>query len=224
MIGDGPLTDTGLEDGVQALAELLQAAAYGRFPPPDGTLAVTSAPSPYRAAVIAFTAHTIVAADLPSDEIRACLPAGDLGAPMRPPFLTWLGQRLGVHPGMVDVTLAHVGGIAGGAPLVRHTGLASHPRVARAHRRRQHVVVYTDRQEHGLVTLGRGLVGRLELSLELVPTARGAGLGRAMIAAARALMPADEPVFAQVAPGNAQSLRAFLAAGFRPIGAEVLFP
>jgi RimJ/RimL family protein N-acetyltransferase len=30
-------------------------------------------------------------------------------------------------------------------------------------------------------------------------------------------------VFAQVAPGNAASLRAFLAAGFRPIGSEVLF-
>jgi len=33
-----------------------------------------------------------------------------------------------------------------------------------------------------------------------------------------------EPLFAQVAPGNAASLRAFLAAGFVPIGAEVLFP
>ena len=30
-------------------------------------------------------------------------------------------------------------------------------------------------------------------------------------------------VFAQVAPGNAASLRAFLAAGFSPIGSEVLF-
>jgi len=30
-------------------------------------------------------------------------------------------------------------------------------------------------------------------------------------------------VFAQVAPGNAASIRCFLSAGYRPIGAEVLF-
>jgi len=48
------------------------------------------------------------------------------------PFLTWLGQRLGTQPGMVDVVLAHVGDIAGGAPLVRRTDPVNHPRVARA--------------------------------------------------------------------------------------------
>jgi hypothetical protein len=37
------------------------------------------------------------------------------------------------------------------------------------------------------------------------------------------LAPRGEPLFAQVAPGNAASLRAFLAAGYRPVGAEVLF-
>jgi RimJ/RimL family protein N-acetyltransferase len=37
------------------------------------------------------------------------------------------------------------------------------------------------------------------------------------------LIPKGDVVFAQVAPGNAASLRAFLAAGFRPIGSEVLF-
>jgi RimJ/RimL family protein N-acetyltransferase len=36
-------------------------------------------------------------------------------------------------------------------------------------------------------------------------------------------MPADELVFAQVAPGNAASVRTFLACGFVPIGSEVLF-
>jgi hypothetical protein len=44
-----------------------------------------------------------------------------------------------------------------------------------------------------------------------------------MLAAARALIPPGEPVFGQVAPGNARSLRAVLAAGFKPIGSEVLF-
>jgi len=39
----------------------------------------------------------------------------------------------------------------------------------------------------------------------------------------QASIPEGDVVFAQVAPGNAASLRAFLAAGFRPIGSEVLF-
>lgn len=33
---------------------------------------------------------------------------------------------------------------------------------------------------------------------------------------------ADEPVWAQVPPGNARGVRAFLAAGYRPVGAEAL--
>jgi GNAT superfamily N-acetyltransferase len=206
------------------LAELLAAAARGSFPSADGTLAVVPPPIPYRAAVVAFTAHSIVAVDLVADEVRAQLPDGDFGAPMSAPFLTWLGQRLGATPGMLDVVLAHVGATVAGAQLIPYAHGHDHPRVARAHRQRQAVQVFTDPKGLGVVTLGRGMVGRWEISLELVPDARGHGLGRAMITAARALVAADEPVFAQVSPGNAQSLRAFLAAGFRPIGSEVLFP
>jgi RimJ/RimL family protein N-acetyltransferase len=36
------------------------------------------------------------------------------------------------------------------------------------------------------------------------------------------MVPAGELIWAQVAPGNAASLRAFLAAGFTAIGAETL--
>ena len=77
--------------------------------------------------------------------------------------------------------------------------------------------------ERGLVTLGRGLVGRLEISVELLtagPAVRGAG--RELIAAGLGQVPADAFVWAQVAAGNAASLRAFLAAGFVPIAAEVV--
>jgi RimJ/RimL family protein N-acetyltransferase len=74
-----------------------------------------------------------------------------------------------------------------------------------------------------VVTLGRGLAGRWELSIEIDPAHRGRGLGRTMAAAATRLIPPGEPLFAQVSPGNVSSLRAFLAAGYRPIGAEVLF-
>ena len=77
--------------------------------------------------------------------------------------------------------------------------------------------------EQGLVTLGTGLVGRLELSVELLAAATpGTGAGRRLIEAGLAWVPAGAPVWAQVAPGNAASMRAFLHAGFVPIGAEVL--
>lgn len=57
-----------------------------------------------------------------------------------------------------------------------------------------------------------------------LPWARGHGLGRELAAAALGLLPADTPIFAQVSPGNSHSMRATLAAGYRPIGGEVLLP
>ncbi|MFC7720642.1 hypothetical protein [Nonomuraea recticatena] len=50
--------------------------------------------------------------------------------------------------------------------------------------------------------------------------AQGRGAGRRLALAARRLC--DAPLWAQIAPGNAASLRAFLAAGFAPMGAEAL--
>jgi L-amino acid N-acyltransferase YncA len=71
-----------------------------------------------------------------------------------------------------------------------------------------------------VVVTGRGVGGRLEVSVEVDEEARHRGLGRALVTAARHLAP--EPLWAQVAPGNARSLRAFLAAGYRPVGSELL--
>lgn len=70
---------------------------------------------------------------------------------------------------------------------------------------------------------GGALGGGREVAFEVDPTRRNRGLGRSLVAAARQLTPPGEPLFAQVAPGNAASLRVVEAAGFRPIGAEVLF-
>jgi GNAT superfamily N-acetyltransferase len=204
------------------LVATLADAALGRFPPADGVVEVVRSPAPYRAAVVAFTAHSIIAADLPKDEVLAHLPDDDLGAPMSPSFLVWLSERVGSRPGNLDVVLAHIGVCE--SPLsLAPVADNDHPRVMRAREHRRGVAVYTDPQAHGVATLGRGLVDRWEISLELNPASRGRGLGRAMISSARALLPAEEPVFAQVSPGNALSLRAFLASGFRPIGSEVLF-
>jgi RimJ/RimL family protein N-acetyltransferase len=69
--------------------------------------------------------------------------------------------------------------------------------------------------------LGRGLAGRWEIAFEVEPEARGRGLGTALASAGPWLAPGD-PVFAQVSPGNVASLRVLLAAGYRPIGSEVL--
>ena len=94
----------------------------------------------------------------------------------------------------------------------------AHPRIARALRYRDDVRAW--RAEGGVVLTGRGVAGRWEAAIEVDPGHRCRGLGRALAAAARHLVPASAPVWAQIAPANAASVRAFLAAGFRPVGAE----
>jgi GNAT superfamily N-acetyltransferase len=95
-----------------------------------------------------------------------------------------------------------------------------HPRLAMA--LAQRIGVRAWRCPGGLLTLGRGVGGRWEVSVEVEPALRGFGLGRGLFTAARGLLPAGAHVWAQVAPGNAASVRAALGAGFRPAGAEVL--
>ena len=90
-------------------------------------------------------------------------------------------------------------------------------------RYRHDLQVWTAEGGAGVLVLGRGLAGRREVAFEVDPARRNRGLGRRLVAAARHLTPPGEPLFAQVAPGNAASLRAVGAAGFRPVGAEVLF-
>lgn len=70
--------------------------------------------------------------------------------------------------------------------------------------------------------IGRGVAGRWETAIEVDPECRGRGLGQRLARAARHLVPGGAPVWAQVAPANAASMRAFLAAGFVPVGAEAL--
>jgi hypothetical protein len=80
-----------------------------------------------------------------------------------------------------------------------------HARVQRALAPRTGVQVWTTPDACALLALGRGVCGRREVSVEVDPA------------------PGDHPLWAQVAPANTASLRAFLAAGYRPVGAEVLF-
>ena len=201
------------------LAGILAEAARGRPPPADGTVVVTGPPPGRASAVVAFTAHHVIAAAVGDGAARARLPEGDLGAPMGAEFLMWLGGRIGATPGTLDVVLAATG--TGDGAALPPIDAAPHPRVGRAVRYRDDVAVFGS--DDGIVVLGRGLAGRREVAVDGAPEHRGRGAGRRLAAAARALTPAGEPLFAQVAPGNAASVRAFLAAGYRPIGAEVLF-
>ncbi|KRV49972.1 GCN5 family acetyltransferase [Wenjunlia vitaminophila] len=211
-------------DTERTLAGLLDAAATGRFPPADGAVTVVPQPNRRDAGVIAFTAHSVVFTDEDPAWVRATLAALDcdeLAATMNTRFLTALLERTGRTTDTIDL-LTVATALPGDPPIgLRRIVDREHPRVVRARQRRDEVAVWA--AEGGLLVLGRGVAGRWEAAVEVEETARHRGLGRALATAARHLVPAGEPVWSQQAAGNARSVRAFQAAGFRPVGAEALF-
>jgi GNAT superfamily N-acetyltransferase len=206
-----------------SLLDVLRAAAEGRPPEPDGTVDVL--PQHGRAAgVVAFSAHFVLCADVDPRWVRDQLPPGDYNAPLGARFLVALADRIGADVGSIDVVLAAAG--VGGRPdeALEEISAREHPRVVRALRYRDEVRVWRTPDGAGHVLVGRGLAGRWETAFEVAPEARGRGLGRQLAAAATALVSPGEHLWAQVAPGNAASLRAVLTAGYRPVCAEVLLP
>jgi GNAT superfamily N-acetyltransferase len=220
----------------RALAALLDSAADGEFPAADGGVLVLPQPSDRDAGVISMTGYAVIFADADPDWLIAQLPPGDLAAPLSAMFLHTLSERLGRQTHSVDM-LTCADPLAGPPP--RDFGLTeltagtdernsaaadgaehAHPRIARALRHRDDVRAWQARG--GVVMLGRGVAGRYEVAVEVDPAYRGRGLGAGLATAARHLVPDGVPVWAQIAPGNAASVRAFLAAGFRPVGAEAL--
>ncbi len=202
------------------LGRMLADAAEGRFPPKDGLVDVVPPAHPAGVGVevvVEFTAHAVVATAVAPALVLAQGPDGYGGA-NQPNFLRWLvgpGGTVGAH----DCVLVRRG--TGDATLPARPDLASHSRVHHARKLRTDVTVHAD--ERGLVTTGRGLAGRWEVSVELAEgRPHGRGDGRALIGQAVGLVPDGEWAFAEVSPGNAASLRAFLAAGFVPLGAEVV--
>ncbi|TXL88080.1 GNAT family N-acetyltransferase [Streptomyces sp. IB2014 016-6] len=207
----------------QTLAEILDAAARGKFPPPDGATTVVAQPSHRDAGVIAFTAHSVVFTDEDPVWVRttlASLDCDELAGTMNPRFLAALLSRTGRATDTIDL-LTVAASLPGELPLeLREIADPDHPRVLRARKRRDDVRVWA--ADGGVVILGRGVAGRWETAIEVDEGARHRGLGRALATAARHLVPAGEPVWSQQAAGNARSVRAFQAAGFRPVGAEAL--
>ncbi|MEU6145815.1 GNAT family N-acetyltransferase [Streptomyces sp. NPDC047081] len=206
---------------METLRDILDAAARGVFPPADGRTTVVPQACDRDAGVLAFTAHAVVFTDEDPEWVRETLHATDcdpLAAPMNPRFLAALLDRTGRTAETVDAMLV-------GSPLPGEPPLAlaeiedgEHPRIVYARGRRDEVRAWT--ADGGVLVVGRGVGGRPEVSVEVDEGVRHRGLGRLLVAAARHLV--NEPLWAQVSPGNARSMRAFQAAGYQPVGSELL--
>ena len=206
------------QPGRGALAGVLRDVAAGCFPPADGGVTILPPPAPRDAGVIGLSAHAVIFTDADPAWVRAQLPADDLSAPLSPAFLHALCARTRRQAHSIDMLCV-------GLPLAGPPGIVltpesdlAHPRIVRAMRYRDDVRAW--RADGGVVLIGRGIASRWEAAIEVDSGHRRRGLGRTLAAAARHLVPDGMPVWAQIAPANAASVRAFLAAGFRPVGAE----
>jgi RimJ/RimL family protein N-acetyltransferase len=208
------------------LADILRGIERGVFPAPDLSVTVIAAPSDRDTCVIGLTAHIVVAADVDPAWVAEHLDLDDLAAPLNPPFLYALEQLTGREVNGIDAMLL-APAVTDPAERVELTSELTaitdldHPRIRRAQRYRDDVRAYAD-SYGGLVLTGFGLAGRQECALEVPEDSRGKGHGRRLARAARALVPPGTHIWAQVTPGNAASLRAFLAAGYIPVGSEAL--
>jgi hypothetical protein len=193
----------------------------GEFPPADGSLTLVAQPDQRSCAVLGFTGHIVVVADVGPTWLAGNLQAGQLSEAFAPPFLGALEAHVGRRVNAIDL-LALAPAPNGAGPDITLTPVTDidHPRVRRAHRYRSDVSVWVT--GGGLLILGRGLGGRWEVSIEVDEEHRDRRLGRRLAAAAPYLVPDGRGLWAQITPGNAASLRAFLAAGYRPVGQEAL--
>jgi hypothetical protein len=195
----------------------LRDAAHGRFPTVDGVAEIVEPDEHGTHAVVSFTGRSFLLTTADPDALRSLGIDGYGGATDPRVLLLVAGTRGTV--GTLDVVMVR-SGRGGGTPLTERHDLDDHPRLQRARHHRRHVRVLGD--DRGFVTIGQGLLGRTEISIELTDAEHGRGAGRELLIDALGALPNEELVFAQVAPGNAASLRAFLACGFVPIGSEVL--
>jgi GNAT superfamily N-acetyltransferase len=211
----------------QPLADLITAAADGRFPEADGGWQRVPLWRPGLEAIIAFTAHAVlaVAPDIP-DQRLISLGVDGFGGAHDPRLITALAGPDGWIDSL-DMLMAGRGTGRTGEPprLVARPDLATHPRAAFAARIRDRVrpMGYADRRRGALALISCGIAGLTELSFELEPQRRGRGGGSELVRDALTAIPAGQLVMAAVAPGNAASVRALLAAGFVPLGSLQLF-
>jgi hypothetical protein len=211
---------------VHPVGRLLREAADGRFPPVDGGWHRVPQWRLGLSAVLAFTGHAVFAVDdRVSADTLAALGADGFGGATDPRLVTTVAGPNGWIDSLDLVLIAS--GTAGRTQLVPRPDLSSHARARFASDIRDEVEVWAAAPGTGkdgaVVTLSRGMGGLAEISIELPAELQGRGVGRALIADARRAVPAGAALVAAVAPGNAASVRAFLAAGFRPVGSVQLF-
>jgi hypothetical protein len=232
------------------LAELISAAAAGRFPPVDGGWHRVPPWRPGLHAVIAFTGHAVLALpdDVP-DRTLNTFGVDGFGGAHDPRLIAalagpdgWIDSldlivgTIGVGPTLTSeptsapmsepVSAPVPASVAVSAPgLVQRPDLAEHPRARHAASIRSRPVVfgYPEPGTRTVAILSEGIAGLTELSFELDPGQRGAGRGTALIHAALHLVPAGQLVVSSVAPGNTASLRSLLSAGFVPLASLQLF-
>ncbi len=211
------------DDVPHPLANILDRAADGEFPPADGAIDILPPDDDGTIAVVSFTGHAYVLADVDPDDVvvrQSDGAGGGFGGALAPALVQWLAGPAR-EIGSIDVVLVARGGGSGSSVARRCDDDVDHPRVQRARRHRRDVQVYCN--DDGLAIVGRGLVGRRELSVELfAPDDTEPGAGRRLIRAGLDAIPSGEWCWAQVASGNTRSLRAFLACGFVAVCSEVL--
>jgi hypothetical protein len=215
-----PLAPSG---ATHAFTALLRAAARRALPPVDGTVAACSAPSGPCAVAVAIGGFSMVAANVPPEWVSAHVPAGPGGA-VAPPLLAALADRHRVPTPGVDVL------------LVARKPPQAGPRAALVPSEAVDLAWAADRTDvecwaaadgGGVIMIGRGPGGRLDLRVELEGAERQwltpatVVRGRDLLEAARTLAEGD--LFASVPAYDATALRTYLCGGFRAVGAEARF-
>ena len=205
------------------LGELIAAVASGRFPAADGSWRRVPPWRPGLEAVAAFTGHAVFAVEPDiTDRLLGDLGADGFGGAHDPRLVSALAGAGGWIDSL-DMVLVARG--TGTSPLVERPDLAAHPRAAFAARVRDcpRVMGYPDPGRSDLAVVSKGIGGLTEVSFELEPGRRGSGAGAGLVRDALGTVQAGEIAVAAVAPGNAASVRALLAAGFTPAGSIQLF-
>ena len=228
------------DPGDHPVALALRRAVRGEFPAVDGVVEVVPRWRAGLIGIVCFTGHALIAAapGEPSDSTTDALPLPedvrrriDAFGGAHDPRVVAAFAGAGGWIDSLDVVLA-ARGVGGQPSLVARPDLVDHPRARHAAKVRDDVHCFSPPVGGGFLTLGTGLGGLPELGIELdehlgpeihgeSAGAAGAGApwsGREMISAALTLVPEGDVVVAAVAPGNARALRAFLAAGFSPVG------
>ncbi len=185
---------------------------------------------PWRAgleAIVSFTGHAVFAVrpGVP-DRLLAALGADGFGGAHDPRLITALAGPDGWIDSL-DMLMASRGtGRAGVAPrLTDRPDLATHPRAMFAAGIRDHprLMGYPDPRRSALAVVSRGDRRAHRGELRARAIAPPGGWRSELVRDALSAIPSGQLAVAAVAPGNAASVRALLAAGFIPLGSIQLF-